>query len=62
VANLEDHGPLPDINLLNTGVMYQVIYDDYGVLDHAVRYADEVLVRQRRGQLDWRKGGTLLPQ
>jgi hypothetical protein len=37
VANLEDHGPLPDINLLNIGVMYQVIYDDYGVLDHAVR-------------------------
>ncbi|MCW2929720.1 MAG: hypothetical protein JWM19_682 [Actinomycetia bacterium] len=48
VANLEDHGQLPDINLLDTGVLYQVIYDDYGVLDHAVRYADEALVRRCR--------------
>src|SRR5258708_39172034 len=49
VANLEDHGQLPDINLLDTGVLYQVIYNDYGVLDHAVRYADEALVRRCRG-------------
>jgi hypothetical protein len=31
--------------------MYHVIYDDYGVLDHAVRYADEALVRQRRDSI-----------
>lgn len=49
VADLEDHGPLPDLNLLDSGVIYQVIYDGNGVIDHAVRYSDEALVKRCRG-------------
>jgi hypothetical protein len=48
VADFEDHGPLPDLNLLDIGVMYQVIYDDNGVAGHALRYADAALVRRCR--------------
>jgi hypothetical protein len=48
VAEFEDNGPLPDINLMNNGVMYQVIYDGNGVMDHAIRYADAALVQRCR--------------
>lgn len=48
VANLELQGPLPDLNLMDNGVMYQLIYDSNGVIDHALRYADKALVRQCR--------------
>jgi hypothetical protein len=45
VACLEEDGPLPDLNLMGNGVMYQVIYDGNGVASHALRHADEALVR-----------------
>jgi hypothetical protein len=48
VADLEDNGPLPDLNLLGTDVMYQIVYDGNGVLDHAIRYTDEALVLRWR--------------
>jgi hypothetical protein len=48
VEDLEDHGPLPDLNLLDTGVMYQLFYDGNGVAHYAIRYSDEGLVRQCR--------------
>lgn len=44
VTDLEDQGPLPDIYTIDTDVMYQAIYDDNGVLDHALRYTDRALV------------------
>jgi hypothetical protein len=48
VAEAEDQGPLPDICTMDAGVMYQVIYDANGVIDHALRYTDEKLVRRCR--------------
>lgn len=48
VADLEDQGPLPDIYTMDTTVMYQAVYDGNGVLDHALRYTDEELVRRCR--------------
>jgi hypothetical protein len=48
VAGLEDQGTLPDLNLLDTGVMYQVIYDDNGVAHYALRYTDKDVVSRSR--------------
>jgi hypothetical protein len=48
VANLEDRGPLPDLNVLDTGTMYQLVYDDNGVAYYALRYTGESLVRRCR--------------
>jgi hypothetical protein len=48
VADLEDQGELPDIYTMNTDVMYQAVYDEHGVLDHALRYTGEALVRRCR--------------
>lgn len=48
VADLEDQGPLPEIYTMNTTVMYQAIYDDYGVLEHALRYTGEPLIERCR--------------
>lgn len=44
VADLEEDGPLPDIYTMDSDVMYQAIYDEHGVLDHARRYTDSALV------------------
>lgn len=49
VTDLEDRGPLPDLNLMDSGVMYEVIYNGRGVSDHAIRYTDQALVGQCRG-------------
>jgi hypothetical protein len=38
--------PLPEICTLGTGVMYEVIYDEHGILDGARRYTDSELVRR----------------
>lgn len=48
VADLEDQGPLPDIYTMDHAVMYQAVYDDHGVLEHALRYIDRTLVRRCR--------------
>lgn len=48
VADLEDDGPLPDIYTMDNDVMYQAIYDEHGVLDHARRYTDTALVGRCR--------------
>ncbi|MBO0802968.1 MAG: hypothetical protein J2P25_07830 [Nocardiopsaceae bacterium] len=48
VAGLEDHGPLPDLNTLDTDVMYEIVYDGNGLPDHAIRYTDTALVRRCR--------------
>jgi hypothetical protein len=44
VAGLEDQGPLPEINVLDAGVVYEVVYDSKGLADHAIRYTDAALV------------------
>ena len=44
VALFETNGPLPEITLLGTNAMYEVVYDDEGVFDHAVRYVDRDLI------------------
>jgi hypothetical protein len=48
IVSLENQGPLPDIYTLDTDVMYQAVYDDHGVLDHALRYTDSALVERCR--------------
>jgi hypothetical protein len=48
VADVEDQGPLPEIVTIDTAVMYQVIYDENGVANGAIRYTDEPLVRRCR--------------
>jgi hypothetical protein len=48
VADLEDRGPLPEIYTMDDAVMYQAVYDDLGVLEHALRYTDPVLVSRCR--------------
>jgi hypothetical protein len=48
VADLEDHGPLPDLNLMDSGVMYQIIYNSLGVPDYVLRYTNAALVRRCR--------------
>lgn len=48
VAGAEDQGLLPDINVIGVDVVYRVMYDDNGVVDHAIRYTDEAVVRRCR--------------
>jgi hypothetical protein len=48
VAGLEDEGPLPDIYTMDRQVMYQAIYDDDGVLEHALKYTGQALVSRCR--------------
>jgi hypothetical protein len=48
VTDIEDHGPLPEIYTMDGEVMYQAIYDGQGVLEHALRYTDKVLVGRCR--------------
>lgn len=46
VAAYETTGPLPEIVVLGTDVMYEVLYDEQGVLVGGRRYTDAGLVRQ----------------
>jgi uncharacterized protein DUF6879 len=48
IAELEDEGTLPDIYTMDREVMYQAVYDDRGVLEHALRYTDHELVSRCR--------------
>jgi hypothetical protein len=48
VAELEDQGPLPEIYTMDHTVTYQAVYDDHGVLEHALRYTGRALVRRCR--------------
>jgi hypothetical protein len=48
VAGLEDQGPLPEIYTMDTDLMYQAIYDERGVLEYTLRYADRTLVGRCR--------------
>jgi hypothetical protein len=48
IADLEDQGPLPDIYTMDGTVMYQAVYDENGVLESALRYANRTLVRDCR--------------
>jgi hypothetical protein len=48
VADIEDQGPLPEISTIDRDIMYQVAYDDQGVLEHALRYTDAALVSRCR--------------
>jgi hypothetical protein len=48
VADLEDEGPLPDICTMDRDVMYQVVYDEHGVLAYGLRYTDKPLVSRCR--------------
>jgi len=48
VADVEDQGPLPDIYTMDRDVMYQAVYDEHGVLGHALRYTDRALVGRCR--------------
>jgi hypothetical protein len=48
LADFEDQGPVPDVYTMDDRVMYEAVYDDHGVLDHARRYTDKILVRRCR--------------
>jgi hypothetical protein len=48
IADLEDQGPLPDIYTMDDIVMYQAVYDERGVLEHALRYTSRPLVARCR--------------
>jgi hypothetical protein len=48
VADLEDEGPLPDIYTMDRDIMYQAVYDEHGVLEHALKYTDQELVSRCR--------------
>jgi hypothetical protein len=48
VADLEDQGPLPDIQTMDRVVMYQPIYDANGVAEYGLRYTDRTLVSRCR--------------
>lgn len=48
VAELEDEGLLPEIYTMDDTVMYQAVYDEHGVLEHALRYTGRALVGRCR--------------
>jgi hypothetical protein len=48
VADLEDQGPLPDIQTMGRDVMYQPMYDANGVAEYGLRYTDNALVSRCR--------------
>jgi hypothetical protein len=63
VAGFETSGPLPEINLLGPNVMYEAVYDDEGVIDHAVRYRDrDLILRCQRFIADLFEAGEPLKQ
>jgi hypothetical protein len=45
LTRYETAGPLPEMCTLGTRVLYEVLYDEQGVLDGARRYTDPTLVR-----------------
>ena len=48
IVGLEGSGSLPEIYTMDDNVMYPAIYDDKGVLEHALRYTDKALVARCR--------------
>lgn len=63
VARFETNGPLPEINLLGSNVMYEAVYDDEGVIEHAVRYLDrDLILRCQRFIADLFEAGEPLKQ
>jgi hypothetical protein len=48
VADLEDEGPLPNIQTMDREVMYQPVYDASGVLEYGLRYTGKALVSRCR--------------
>ncbi|QSB13102.1 hypothetical protein JQS43_15805 [Natronosporangium hydrolyticum] len=46
VARFESSGPLPEICTLGSSVMYEIVYNDHGILDGGRRYTDPELIRQ----------------
>jgi hypothetical protein len=48
VAHLEGDGPLPEIYTMDRNAMYQAIYDDRGVLEHALKYTNRAVVSRCR--------------
>ncbi|MGH3375347.1 MAG: DUF6879 family protein [Actinoallomurus sp.] len=63
VARFETSDPLPEINVLGMNVMYEVVYDDEGVIDHAVRYVDrDLILRCQRLIADLFEAGEPLKQ
>jgi hypothetical protein len=46
ISDLEKQERLPEIYTMDCAVMYQAVYDDQGVLEHALKYTDEALVLQ----------------
>jgi hypothetical protein len=48
VADLEDEGPLPNIQTMDREVMYRPMYDASGVTEYGLRYTDKALVSRCR--------------
>lgn len=48
VSRFELQSPLPEIYTMDSSVMYQAVYDSYGVLASALRYTDKVIVGRCR--------------
>lgn len=48
LADIEDQGPLPDIQTMDRDVMYQPIYDANGVAEYGLRYTDKALASRCR--------------
>lgn len=48
IAELETGGPLPEIYTMDDRVMYEAVYDHYGVLQRALKYTDTGLVARAR--------------
>jgi hypothetical protein len=49
IAQFETSGPLPEIYTLGLNVMYEAVYEEEGVLDSVMRYADrDLIVRCQR--------------
>ncbi|WTZ23271.1 hypothetical protein OG344_23235 [Microbispora sp. NBC_01389] len=48
VRALETASPLPELVVLGDDVMYEVLYDEHGILSGGVRYADHSLIERCR--------------
>jgi hypothetical protein len=48
IEELEDQGTLPEIYTMDNTIMYQAVYDEHGVLAHALRYTNQELVDRCR--------------
>jgi hypothetical protein len=46
VARFESSGPLPEICTLGTSVMYEIVYNDHGILDGGRRYTNPELIER----------------